>query len=37
MKELVILFVIVMSITSNNCYAAAGYVGRFVNPITDVC
>ncbi|KJV86007.1 conjugal DNA transfer TraU domain protein, partial [Orientia tsutsugamushi str. UT76] len=28
---------IVMSITANNCYAAAGCVGRFVNPITDVC
>nr|WP_284525031.1 TraU family protein [Orientia tsutsugamushi] len=26
-----------MSITANNCYAAAGCVGRFVNPITDVC
>ncbi|KJV53216.1 traU family protein [Orientia tsutsugamushi str. Gilliam] len=37
MKELVILLAIVMSITANNCYAAAGCVGRFVNPITDVC
>ncbi|KJV74371.1 traU family protein [Orientia tsutsugamushi str. TA763] len=26
-----------MSITANSCYAAAGCVGRFVNPITDVC
>ncbi|WP_371218830.1 TraU family protein [Orientia tsutsugamushi] len=37
MKELVILLAIVMSITANNCYAAAGCVGRFVNSITDVC
>ena len=31
------LITVLLFLTSTNCYATVGCVGRFVNPITDVC
>lgn len=36
-RNLIIVTFVMIIATSNYCYAAIGCVGRFVNPVTDVC